>query len=114
MVLPTAGRMENGVAMVPVAAVARALGYEAAYIRGQNGASEQVTVESDAFRVTLTMGENAITGVTKIQGAVGMTAPTDYGAAPYIVDPGTTWAPARLFEMLGKTVTLEGSALSIQ
>ena len=114
MVLPTAGRMENGVAMVPVAAVARALGYEAAYIRGQNGASEQVTVESDAFRVTLTMGENAITGVTKIQGAVGMTAPTDYGAAPYIVEPGTTWAPAQFFEMLGRTVTLEGTTLYIR
>ena len=100
--------------MVPVAAVAQALGYEVTYTPGENGEAALVTVEDDSFRVNLNIGDNLIQGVTKIEGAVGMTSPMDYGMAPYIVEPGTTWAPAQLFEMLGRTVTVDGDALSIQ
>lgn len=107
------GRYEKGTAMVPVAAVAQALGFDVTYTRYEDG-SALVTVESDQFQVRLNIGQKLITGVTKIPDAVGMTAPMDYGVAPYIVDPGTTWAPARLFEMLGKTVTLDGTNLIIQ
>lgn len=107
------GRYENGVAMVPVAAVAQTLGFDVTYTRNEDG-SALVTVESDSFQVQLNIGQRQIIGVTKIPGAVGMTAPTDYGAAPYIVEPGTTWAPAQLFEMLGKTVTLDETGLAIQ
>ncbi len=107
------GRYENGTVMVPVAAVAEALGFDVTYTREGSQAPE-ITVESDDFRVQMTIGSNLVTGVTKIPGAVGMTAPQDYGMAPYIVEPGTTWTPAQLFEMLGKTVTLEGTLLSIQ
>ena len=114
MVLPVTGKVENGVATIPVAAVAQALGYEVTYTPGENGEGALVTVESEDFQVNLTIGEKAIQGVTKIQGAVGMTAPMDYGTAPYIVEPGTTWAPAQLFEMLGRTVTVDGDVLSIQ
>ena len=106
------GRYENGVAMVPVAAVGRALGYEVNYAQTENGA--EVTVESDTFEVRLVIGQEAIFGVTKIEGAVGMTAPQTYGAAPYIADPGTTWAPAELFTILGRTVTLDGNVLTIE
>ena len=114
MVLPVTGKVENGAAMVPVAAVAQALGYEVTYTPGENGEAALVTVEDDSFRVNLNIGDNLIQGVTKIEGAVGMTSPMDYGMAPYIVEPGTTWAPAQLFEMLGRTVTVDGDALSIQ
>lgn len=114
MVLPVSGRVENGTAMVPVAAAARALGYEVTYTPGRNGSGSLVTVESDSFCVRLHTGEKTIVGVTKIDGAVGMTAPTDYGAAPYIAAPGITWASAQLFEMLGRTVTLDGTTLSIR
>ena len=106
------GRYEDGAAMLPVAAVAQTLGYEVIYTSRPEGAL--VTVESDSFQVRLDMGSGLIYGVTKLSGAVGMTAPQDYGIAPYIVDPGTTWAPARLFELLGRTVTLEGTLLTIQ
>ena len=112
MVLPVTGKVENGAAMVPVAAVAQALGYEVT--PGENGEAALVTVEDDSFRVNLNIGDNLIQGVTKIEGAVGMTSPMDYGMAPYIVEPGTTWAPAQLFEMLGRTVTVDGDVLSIQ
>ena len=114
MVLPVKGSYENGAAMVPVAAAAKALGYEVTYTPGQDGAPALVTVESETFRVNLTIGQEQITGVTKIEGAAGMTSPMKYGAAPRIEAPGTTWAPAQLFEMLGRTVTLEGDTLSIQ
>lgn len=113
MVLPVSGKVENGVATVPVAAVAQALGYQVTYTPAQDGEEPLVTVESEDFRVEIRYGQ-PIFGVTKIEGAVGMTAPMDYGAAPYAVDPGTTWAPAQLFEMLGRTVTLEGNTLSIR
>ena len=114
MVLPVTGKYESGVATLPVAAVAQALGYEVTYTPGEKGEGALVTVESEDFQVNLTIGEKAIQGVTKIQGAVGMTAPMDYGTAPYIVEPGTTWAPAQLFEMLGRTVAVDGDTLSIQ
>ena len=114
MVLPVTGLVENGTAMVPVAAVAQALGYQVIYTPGEDGESDRIAVESDQFSVQMTVGEDQIIGVTKIKGAVGMTAPADYGMAPSIAAPGTTWAPARLFEMLGRTVTLEGDALSIR
>lgn len=106
------GRYENGVVMVPVAAVGRAMGFEVNYTADENG--QLVTVESDTFSVHLNIGQEQIFGVTKIKDAVGMTAPQSYGKAPYIVDPGTTWAPAEIFTMLGKTVTLEGSNLIIE
>ena len=106
------GRYEKGTAMVPVAAVAQALGFQVTYT--PKGHSALVTVESDTFQVRLDIGSPTIYGVTKIPDAVGMTAPQTYGKAPYIVNPGTTWAPAELFEMLGKTVTLEGTNLIIK
>ena len=114
MVLPMKGSYENGAAMMPVAAAAQALGYEVTYTPGKDGAPALVTVESETFRVNLTIGQEQITGVTKIEGAAGMTSPMKYGAAPRIEAPGTTWAHAQLFEMLGRTVTLEGDTLSIQ
>ena len=44
MVLPVTGKVENGAAMVPVAAVAQALGYEVTYTPGENGEAALVTV----------------------------------------------------------------------
>ena len=107
------GRYESGTAMVPVAAVAQALGFQVTYTPDPDEGA-LVTVESDTFRVSLYIDQNLIFGSTKMEGAVGMTGPQNYGKAAYIVDPGTTWAPAQLFEMLGKTVTLEGTNLVIE
>lgn len=106
------GRYENGVAMVPLAAVAQALGFDVTYTPGEDGAL--VTVESETFRVNLYIGQKLIFGTTKIEGAVGTTGPQNYGKDAYIVAPGTTWAPAQLFQMLGKTVTLDGTNLVIK
>ena len=107
------GRYESGTAMVPVAAVANDLGLQVTY-QPNTDQGTLVTVESDSFAVRMYIDQNLIYGVTKISGAVGMTGPQTYGKAPYIVDPGTTWAPAEIFSMLGKTVTLEGTNLVIE
>lgn len=88
MVLPVTGKVENGAAMVPVAAVAQALGYEVTYTPGENGEAALVTVEDDSFRVNLNIGDNLIQGVTKIEGAVGMTSPWTMEWPPIL------WSPA--------------------
>lgn len=107
------GRYESGTAMVPVAAVAQALGFQVTYTPDTDQGT-LVTVESDTFAVRMYLDLGLIYGATKIEGAVGMTGPQSYGMAPYIVAPGTTWAPADIFKMLGKTVTLEGTNLIIE
>ncbi|MGI6030656.1 MAG: stalk domain-containing protein [Eubacteriales bacterium] len=102
--LQQAWREENQVPMVPVRAVAEALGLDVGF-EVQDGKA-LITVENEEFSVHVTPGvENGIYGVTKIPDAVGMTGPQDYGAAPYIEDPGVTWVPAEMFEMLDVTIT---------
>ena len=73
-----------------------------------------VRVENDQFSVQIWLRDGIISGVTKIEGACGATGPLDYGAAPYVLSPGTTWAPAAILEMLGHTITLDGTTLNIQ
>ena len=105
-------RIENDVKLVPVRAVAEALGLTTSY--EEVGNARNVTVESDTFAVHMTEGLDSIYGVTKLEDAVGMTALQSYGAAPYIENPGTTWAPASLFEMLGVTITDADGVLTFQ
>lgn len=103
--------MQDDVAMVPLRAVAEAMGLTAGY--AVEDGRQDITAESDQFAVHMTPGENKIYGVTKIEDAVGMTAPQDYGTAPYIDEKGYTWAPAELFQMLGVTVELDAQGLHL-
>lgn len=109
--LELTGRYENGVAMVPVAAAAKALGLTVPYAVEKDG--PVVTVENNDFAVYLHIDQKLIYGSTKIEGAEGTTDPQDYGNAAYIEAPGTTWAHAELFAMFGKTVALVGNHLTI-
>lgn len=105
-------KMQDGVAMVPLRAVAEGLGLNAGY--AVEDGKQDITAESDTFAVHMTPGQRTIYGVTKIEGAVGMTAPQDYGVAPYIEGEGITWAPAELFQMLGVTVELDAQGLHFE
>lgn len=87
---------ENGKAMVPMRAVAEKMGF----MVGWDGENRSVTVGSDTWEVRAFIGEDLYSGVTKIEGAVGMTAPQSYGAAP-IISENTTYVPAEMFEMMG-------------
>ena len=70
------------------------------------GDGARVTLANSDFEVTLYIDRSVVSGVTRIPGAVGATGPLNYHKAPYIVAPGTTWAPAEIFQMLGKTVEI--------
>lgn len=108
------GSITSDQPMVPVAAVARELGLQVYYdaVNGDNG--PRVRVEDDQFSVRIWLKDPLIFGTTKIDGMVGTTSSLPYSELTYVQAPGTTWAPASLFQMLGYTVTLDGTTLNIQ
>lgn len=109
--LEVKGEMKDGVAVVPVRAAAEALGCTVSY--EQKDGKEYVTVENDTRSMTLEIGTDNYVSTTKIEDAVGMTAPAQYGVAPYIVD-GTTYAAADLFKALvGFDVVTEDGTVTI-
>lgn len=109
--LEVKGEMKDGVAVVPVRAVAETLGCTVSY--EQKDGKEYVTVENDTRSMTLEIGTDNYVSTTKIEDAVGMTAPAQYGVAPYIVD-GTTYAAADLFKALvGFDVVTEAGMVTI-
>lgn len=109
--LEVKGEMKDGVAVVPVRAAAETLGCTVSY--EQKDGKEYVTVENDTRSMTLEIGTDNYVSTTKIEDAVGMTAPTQYGVAPYIVD-GTTYAAADLFKALvGFDVVTEAGMVTI-
>lgn len=109
--LEVKGEMKDGVAVVPVRAAAEALGCTVSY--EQKDGKEYVTVENDTRSMTLEIGTDSYVSTTKIEDAVGMTAPAQYGVAPYIVD-GTTYAAADLFKALvGFDVVTEAGTVTI-
>lgn len=109
--LEVKGEMKDGVAVVPVRAAAEALGCTVSY--EQKDGKEYVTVENDTRLMTLEIGTDNYVSTTKIEDAVGMTAPAQYGVAPYIVD-GTTYAAADLFKALvGFDVVTEAGTVTI-
>ena len=109
--LEVKGEMKDGVAVVPVRAAAEALGCTVSY--EQKDGKEYVTVENDTRSMTLEIGTDNYVSTTKIEDAVGMTAPAQYGVAPYIVD-STTYAAADLFKALvGFDVVTEAGTVTI-
>ena len=109
--LEVKGEMKDGVAVVPVRAAAEALGCKVSY--EQKDGKEYVTIENDTRSMTLEIGTDNYVSTTKIEDAVGMTAPAQYGVAPYIVD-GTTYAAADLFKALvGFDVVTEDGTVTI-
>lgn len=108
------GMIRSGQPMVPVAAVARELGLQVYYdaVNGDNG--PLVRVENDQFSVRILLKAPLIFGTTKIDGMAGTTGSLPYSELTYVQAPGTTWAPASLFQMLGHTITLDGTTLNIQ
>lgn len=109
--LEVMGEMKDGVAVVPVRAAAEALGCTVSY--EQKDGKEYVTIENDTHSMTLEIGTDNYVSTTKIEDAVGMTAPAQYGVAPYIVD-GTTYAAADLFKALvGFDVVTEAGMVTI-
>ena len=98
---------ENGKVMVPLRAVAEAMGFQVEW----NAQEKSVSVADDEWEVQLTIGIDSYVGVTKIEGACGMTAPQSYGAAPVILE-SATYVPADMFELHGYTFSAQGQFVS--
>lgn len=110
-VMNTEGEMINGVAVIPVRVVAEALGCTVSY--EQKNGKEFVTVENDTRKMTLEIGQDLYVSTTKIENAVGMTAPVSYQVAPYIQND-TVYAAAEMFEALvGFDVSVDDQMISI-
>lgn len=95
--LDVTGTLQGDVAIVPVRAVAEALGCKISY--EQKDGKEFVTVENDTRKMVLEIGVDNYVSETKIEDAVGMTAPAQLGVVPVVLE-GTTYAPAELFRVL--------------
>lgn len=91
---------ENSTVMVPVRAVAEKMGYTV----GWDEANRAVTVETDNWQAMAYIGEDSYVGVSKT--AIGMTAPV-------IID-GSTFVPAKMFELMDYTYTSVGQYLDFK
>ncbi len=99
----------GGVAMVPLRAVAEALGFEVTW----NAADMTAHLTNGKVQTTVQIGADRYFKATAIPGADGMSAPQSLGAAPYMQNQQKTYVPAALFEMLGANVTTDGGTLLI-
>lgn len=100
--VPANTMTEKGLIMIPVRAIAEALGYEVGW-------------EEEANRVTLTRGAQYIT-MTLDQDAYTFSrmAPVTLGSAPVLVNDSTTYVPVTfLSEILGAEYTADGDKLDV-
>lgn len=98
------GRMENGVAMVPLREVGEALGYTVTW----DIENRQAKMNNGKVMTHINIGEDSY--IRSVMNGDGTEAPVSFGAAPYFAD-GKTWVPAKLFELLGEQVEMKGNAL---
>ena len=96
------GRVENGVAMVPVRKVAEALGYTVTW----DGAAESVQLTRDDAVMTIALGEDRYCFGDARKGL-------SFGAASYEVD-GVSCVPAEVFTLLGHELqSLTGNVMHL-
>ena len=96
------GRIENGVAMVPVRKVAEELGYTVTW----NNEDESVLLELGDAEMTIQLGEDKYCFGDAREGL-------SFGAASYEVD-GVSWVPAEVFTLLGhEQQMLTGSVMHL-
>lgn len=96
------GRIENGVAMVPVRKVAEELGYTVTW----NNEDESVLLELGNAEMTIQLGEDKYCYGNAREGL-------SFGAASYEVD-GVSWVPAEVFTLLGhEQQMLTGSVMHL-
>lgn len=85
----------NGCLLVPARAVSNALGFTTTW----DAAEQAVTITGPYMKTTQYLGVDFSSAVTTIPGAVGMTAPTSFGAAPILVH-NTAYVPVEIFKII--------------
>ena len=81
--------------LVPARAVSDALGFTTTW----DAAEQAVTITGPYMKTTQYLGVDFSSAVTTIPGAVGMTTPTSFGAAPVLVD-NTAYVPVEIFKII--------------
>lgn len=98
----------NGVAMVPLRAVAEALGFEVEW----NPADMSAALNNGIVQTVVRTGYDSYYKAAAIEGMLGMSAPQSYGAAMYLRNKETAYVPVQLFKLLGADVE-QGLVLKI-
>ncbi len=99
----------NGVYMVPLKAVSKALSFDLKW----DAKTKSASIDNEMVKTTVTVGQDSYYKASSK--AIGLTAPFAYGAGPEIID-GTLYVPADLFNLLysnEETVKVIGDILSI-
>ena len=97
------------VVMIPVRAVAEQLGFTVTWDAQNQG----IKLDNGVSNTTISIGDKYYYSASSI--AIGMTAPTELGAEPQLVN-GTTYVPAELFDLLyydNNTVVVDGTNIKI-
>ena len=84
----------EAVTMVPLRSVSEALGWTVTW----DGSLPGARVETGQVHIDLTLGKDTYQTVSST--AIGMSAPFSLGAAPTMLEPGTIYVPAELFQVL--------------
>lgn len=95
-ILDVKAQNRDGVVMVPVRQAADALGFSVSWDQQKR----EALLTNGQGKVALTVGQDSYQFETAVEGAVGLSAPQSFGAAPEIRDPGVTWAPVQVFDLL--------------
>ena len=105
------GRIEDGVAMVPLRLTAETLGFTVTW----DAETRSAHLENGDVQTDVCIGQDSYVRTPADDALLGMTAPQSYGAAPYIDAGGTTWAPAEVcaLRLGGGTVRLGGDVLYV-
>lgn len=85
----------NTCLLVPARAVSDALGFTTRW----DAAEQAVTIVGPYMKTTQYLGIDFSSAVTTIPGAVGMTAPASFGAAPLLVN-NTAYVPVEIFKII--------------
>lgn len=85
----------NGCLLVPARAVSDALGFTTTW----DAKEHAVTITGPSMKTTQYLGIDFSSAVTTIPGAVGMTAPASFGAAPLLVN-NTAYVPVEIFKII--------------
>ena len=97
--LEVKAQMKDGVWMAPVRQVAEALGFTV----GWDSQKRETLLTSAQGSVALSIGQDSyLLEAAAEDGIAVCTAPQSFGAAPEIQDPGVTWAPVQVFELLAR------------
>ena len=83
----------NNCVLVPMRSVSDKLGFTVTW----NKDTQEATVQSDTMKCTMTIGEDLYSATSTI--ALGMTAPTEFGSAPLLIN-NRLYIPAEVFRLI--------------